>query len=57
MKVVVWSGGADSTLVLLDALMADEEGVRALSLEHPQLGRASQRKLQAFWPNEGRFPR
>lgn len=48
MKIVVWSGGADSTLILLDELLRTRGvGVVALTLEHPQINDAPQRALQS----------
>ena len=37
-RLVLWSGGCDSTLVLLWALQAKNAHVRTISLTHPQLG-------------------
>lgn len=48
MRVVIWSGGADSTLILLDELLSNppDATLVALTLDHPQLGDKAQRILQ-----------
>ncbi len=50
-RIVIWSGGADSTIILLEELLAHPSGgvvgdVVALTLEHPQVGRKEQRIAQ-----------
>lgn len=46
MKIVIWSGGADSTLLLHDALLVNPRGVVALTLDHTQVNDRMQRHLQ-----------
>lgn len=47
MRIIVWSGGADSTLILTNELLKQPRGtVSAITLEHTQLGYEMQRKMQ-----------
>ena len=47
MRIIVWSGGADSTLILTNELLKQPRGtVSAITLEHVQLGWETQRKMQ-----------
>ena len=47
MRIIVWSGGADSTLILTNELLKQPRGtVSAITLEHIQLGYEMQRKMQ-----------
>lgn len=47
MRIIVWSGGADSTLILTNELLKQPRGtVSAITLEHVQIGWETQRKMQ-----------
>ncbi len=43
-KVVLWSGGYDSTLILND-LLKEDDNVKALTITHPQLPSIEQEKI------------
>lgn len=64
MSLVCWSGGLDSTLVLhnlaigqRDGLEFHKHGVRALTINHPQIGCCQRRAEKARWAVKAHFRR